>query len=363
MPKRIRKPPAPETVIQRHMAEDGEGEFNFGRAMSWAEYRRSAWPSAARSLAGQGAHYNSARQGRIIELSCERPALGGRRASTRSCAKLSRSATPLNAADIAAAPTPHGLILRGGFAFGPGEDRTRRAVGQTGEIGAAGRTSGRRAVAAFPALAGEAASRAREPAGHVGARGDRRGGGTIRRACRVAVRPAVSAVPAMGDAGGRLKPSPLGILMQPEYGLWHAYRGALLFDVELDLSAPREAIHLCGLCAGKPCLKSCPVDAYDGRFRVRGVPDPRARPNGAPCRDGGCLDRNACPYGTAYRYPADEQAFHMAAFADKGSRWRGRAPACGNFRSQPIGGSFRHPQGGCHEARRRNPDLRRKRQR
>ncbi len=28
----------------------------------------------------------------------------------------------------------------------------------------------------------------------------------------------------------------------------------------------------------------------------------------------GCLDRNACPYGTAYRYPADEQAFHMAAF-------------------------------------------------
>ena len=36
---------------------------------------------------------------------------------------------------------------------------------------------------------------------------------------------------------------------------------------------------------------------------------------GAPCRDGGCLDRNACPYGTEYRYPADVQAFHMAAFA------------------------------------------------
>ena len=30
---------------------------------------------------------------------------------------------------------------------------------------------------------------------------------------------------------------------------------------------------------------------------------------------GGCLDRNACPYGTDYRYGADQQAFHMAAFA------------------------------------------------
>ena len=29
-----------------------------------------------------------------------------------------------------------------------------------------------------------------------------------------------------------------------------------------------------------------------------------AAPHGAPCRDGGCLDRNACPYGTEYRYPA-----------------------------------------------------------
>ena len=59
-----------------------------------------------------------------------------------------------------------------------------------------------------------------------------------------------------------LKPSPLGILMHPEYGLWHAYRGALLFDVELPIQAPQAVIHLCDLCAGKPCLKSCPVDAY-----------------------------------------------------------------------------------------------------
>lgn len=113
-----------------------------------------------------------------------------------------------------------------------------------------------------------------------------------------------------------LKPSPLGILMHPKYGLWHAYRGALLFEDEIGVEASQASIHLCDTCVEKPCMKSCPVDAYskDGfayqscLAHVRGA-------NGSPCRTGGCLDRNACPYGTAYRYPPDVQAFHMAAFA------------------------------------------------
>jgi ferredoxin len=112
-----------------------------------------------------------------------------------------------------------------------------------------------------------------------------------------------------------LKPSPLGILMHPEYGLWHAYRGALLFDVEIPVQAPEKAIHLCDLCAGKPCLKACPVGAYSQQgFAYQDCLDHVRGPSGEPCRTGGCLDRNACPYGTAYRYPADAQAFHMAAF-------------------------------------------------
>lgn len=112
-----------------------------------------------------------------------------------------------------------------------------------------------------------------------------------------------------------LKPSPLGILMHPEYGLWHAYRGALLFDVELPIQAPQAVIHLCELCPGKPCLKSCPVGAHlETGFAYQACLDHVRSPSGEPCRSTGCLDRNACPYGTAYRYPAGEQAFHMAAF-------------------------------------------------
>ncbi|MER9438590.1 4Fe-4S dicluster domain-containing protein [Mesorhizobium sp. M0618] len=113
-----------------------------------------------------------------------------------------------------------------------------------------------------------------------------------------------------------LKPSPLGILMHPHYGLWHAYRGALLFDDELPVQAAEPGAHLCDSCVEKPCLKSCPVDAYSAQgfayqsclAHVRGA-------GGSPCRSGGCLDRNACPYGTEYRYPPEVQAYHMASFA------------------------------------------------
>lgn len=113
-----------------------------------------------------------------------------------------------------------------------------------------------------------------------------------------------------------LKPSPLGILMHPEYGLWHAYRGALLFADEVSIRKLRNPIHLCDLCVGKPCLKSCPVDAYsaDGFAYLACLAHVRGA-EGGPCRNGGCLDRNACPYGADYRYPAEMQAFHMASYA------------------------------------------------
>ena len=114
-----------------------------------------------------------------------------------------------------------------------------------------------------------------------------------------------------------LKLSPLGILMHPEYGLWHAYRGALLFDVEIDVPPLREVLHLCDLCVGKPCLKACPVEAYTASGFDHAACLAHVRSDGgSACMSGGCFDRNACPYGTEYRYARDQQAFHMEAFAD-----------------------------------------------
>ena len=113
-----------------------------------------------------------------------------------------------------------------------------------------------------------------------------------------------------------LRPSPLGILMHPEYGLWHAFRGALLFDVEIPVPEVKAPIHLCDQCVEKPCLKACPVWAHShAGFDYAACLDHVLSANGRACLEHGCLDRNACPYGAAYRYSADVQAFYMNAFA------------------------------------------------
>jgi ferredoxin len=114
-----------------------------------------------------------------------------------------------------------------------------------------------------------------------------------------------------------LQPSPLGILIHPRYGLWHSYRGALLFatwDSEALSSSAREP-HPCDTCWEKPCLSTCPVGAIlpDG-FDVAGcrqhlVSEQRQ----AGCMVSGCLARNACPVGADHRYPEAQLQFHMQA--------------------------------------------------
>ena len=69
--------------------------------------------------------------------------------------------------------------------------------------------------------------------------------------------------PGRGAAGaGHV--SPLGLNIHPTYGLWHAYRAALLFPVEFDIAQQSPGAHPCETCADKPCLTACPVDAFDG---------------------------------------------------------------------------------------------------
>jgi hypothetical protein len=113
-----------------------------------------------------------------------------------------------------------------------------------------------------------------------------------------------------------LRPSPLGILMHPRFGLWHAYRGALLFDVSLQIDVISEVRHCCDSCAEKPCLKACPVNAHQAEgFRYQDCLDHVRGESGHACRSTGCLDRNACPIGVAYRYPVATQEFFMNAFS------------------------------------------------
>lgn len=111
-------------------------------------------------------------------------------------------------------------------------------------------------------------------------------------------------------------PSPLGILIHREHGLWHAYRTALVFDGSVNgLPEKTGSASPCDACVDKPCLATCPV----GAFSTDGYDVPKCvghlkTPDGQPCHDGGCQARMACPVATDLQYTAAQRAFHAAAF-------------------------------------------------
>ncbi|WP_342642708.1 hypothetical protein [Rhodoligotrophos ferricapiens] len=108
--------------------------------------------------------------------------------------------------------------------------------------------------------------------------------------------------------------SPLGLTIHPVYGLWHAYRAALLFSDVLDLPAISPHEHPCEGCPGQPCLKTCPVNAFTvSGYRLEACVEHLHTSAGRSC-SGGCLARHACPVGRTYAYQPDQAHFHMRHF-------------------------------------------------
>ncbi len=110
--------------------------------------------------------------------------------------------------------------------------------------------------------------------------------------------------------------SPIGILIHPQHGLWHAYRGAFLFATDVEgLPRPLTGDAPCITCVGQPCLTSCPVDAFGPHGYDADACRAHVRSREQPiCIDDGCAARCACPVGTVNRYGPDQMHFHMRAF-------------------------------------------------
>ncbi len=116
-------------------------------------------------------------------------------------------------------------------------------------------------------------------------------------------------------ASGRMGPSPLGMSIHDEHGLWMSFRGALGFAALDALPEARPFARPCDTCASMPCLRACPVDAFDGEtYHVDRCAAHVAGREGAACRERGCLARRACWVGQDFVPEPPRAAFHMAAF-------------------------------------------------
>ncbi|MEQ8665322.1 MAG: ferredoxin [Rhodospirillales bacterium] len=111
-------------------------------------------------------------------------------------------------------------------------------------------------------------------------------------------------------------PSPIGPLIHPVFGMWHAYRGALLLEERLDLPPVEPLPSPCVTCEDKPCLSTCPVGALTASrgLDVAACVDHLQTDDGDACFEAACLARAACPVGAGFNYAPDQARFHMEAF-------------------------------------------------
>lgn len=111
--------------------------------------------------------------------------------------------------------------------------------------------------------------------------------------------------------------SPIGPLIHPDYGLYHAYRGAFLFREVLPLPDRPVVPSPCDTCADKPCLNTCPVGAFTvGGYDTKTCANHLTTPEGDVCLARGCLARRACPVGAENAYGEAQARFHMELFRD-----------------------------------------------
>jgi hypothetical protein len=116
-------------------------------------------------------------------------------------------------------------------------------------------------------------------------------------------------------------PSPLGLLIHPDHGLWHAYRAAICLYERLAVPLRENRASPCETCTARPCLQACPAGAFSEAGYDTGRCSAHLHtPAGAECVSGGCKARHACPVTPQLPYAPGQAAFHMRAFLAARSR-------------------------------------------
>jgi len=115
----------------------------------------------------------------------------------------------------------------------------------------------------------------------------------------------------LGKRAGIAGPSLLGVVVNPTYGPWIAFRAALLVEHENGGRGEAVGFDPCPSCVARTCVTSCPAKAVSV---VSGWDIPRCLTHRveqeADCAPR-CHARVACVIGPEHRYPDDEIAYHQ----------------------------------------------------
>lgn len=117
----------------------------------------------------------------------------------------------------------------------------------------------------------------------------------------------------LAELAGWGRPSPLGLTINDEYGLWLAHRIVFLVDADLEAAPQAGSIHPCDTCLDKPCVAACPVGAVDaiGGFDVDACATFRIAEDSTCANQ--CLARLACPVGVEHQYGRAQMTYHYQA--------------------------------------------------
>jgi len=115
----------------------------------------------------------------------------------------------------------------------------------------------------------------------------------------------------LGKVAGLCGPSIVGVMVNPIYGPWFAFRAALLIDREIDEPGDAVGFDPCPRCEARSCVGACPASAVrvDSGWNISRCLVHRVEhePDCAPS----CHARVACVLGPEHRYPPDELEYHQ----------------------------------------------------
>lgn len=114
----------------------------------------------------------------------------------------------------------------------------------------------------------------------------------------------------IGSFVGWSHPSPLGLGINPQFGVWFAYRAAFVTTAVLPKITADYLPSPCDRCDTKPCIRRCPGSATHPKapFNIEACAAHRLKARSS-CKDR-CLSRMACPFFPEHKYTLEQIQYH-----------------------------------------------------